>query len=119
MGVREEGLVFVSGPEGRPAIEIRVNFGVFTGRMASPAEIDRLAAVLLELVPAVSIVSEERHEIGASAESSVHLVRVDVARGVAPEPGPERRTLEQRLAERAERWAQDCIADRPSALTDL
>ena len=33
-----------------PGIEVRVNFGVFAGRHATPAEIDELASTLRELV---------------------------------------------------------------------
>ena len=62
-----------------PAIEVRVNFGVFAGREATAAEIDRLAEWLLDEVGEVSIVSEERHEIDANVEASVHQVRIEVA----------------------------------------
>ena len=34
-----------------PGLEIRVNFGVFAGREATPAEIDELAVHLLDKVP--------------------------------------------------------------------
>ncbi len=44
-----------------PALEVRVNFGMFAGREATAAEIDELADALLEQVGAVSIVSEDRH----------------------------------------------------------
>ena len=46
-----------------PGIEVRVNFGLFAGRHATPAEIDDLAASLRELVPEFAIVAEERHEL--------------------------------------------------------
>lgn len=95
-----------------PAIEIRVNFGVFAGRGATPAEIDRLAEWLLDEVGEVSIISEERHEIDAHVEASVHQVRIEVAPDRVPAEGPEREALEQRILERAEHWARTCVAER-------
>ena len=61
-----------------PGIEIRVNFGVFAGRHATPAEIDELAMALREHAPSFAIVSEERHEFGDAVEASVHQVVVEV-----------------------------------------
>src|ERR1043165_4855326 len=84
-----------------PAIEIRVNFGVFAGREAAPAEIDRLAEWLLDEVGEVSIISEERHEIDAHVEASVHQVRIEVASDRVPADPFRRRSLEQRLLDRA------------------
>ncbi len=114
---RSPGLVFVSDPEVRPALEIRINFGIFAGRVATPAELERLATWLLDIVPAVTIVSEERHEIGRGSEGSVHQVRVDLVRGSLPDDATERQELEERILERAEYWARSCISDRPSANT--
>jgi hypothetical protein len=65
------GLVFVREPEERPGLQIWINFGIFAGRSATPAEIYRLAHTLLDAVPSVTIVSEERYEVGAHAEASV------------------------------------------------
>lgn len=74
-------------------IEIRVNFGVFAGRHATPAEIDELALALRELAPSFAIVSENRHEFGDAVEASVHQVVVEVPQeraGEEPEPPPSR-----------------------------
>jgi hypothetical protein len=95
-----------------PAIEIRVNFGVFAGRHATAAEIDRLAAWLLDEVGEVSIISEERHEIDSLVEASVHQVRIEVASDRVPGAGPARDELERRIIERAEYWAHLCVAER-------
>ena len=51
-------LVFPGEREGRP--EIVVNFGVFSGREATEAEIYRLAQRLLEELDSVEIISERR-----------------------------------------------------------
>lgn len=98
-----------------PAIEVRVNFGVFAGREATPAEIDRLAEWLLDEVGEVSIISEERHEIDSHVEASVHQVRIEVS----PENvNGDRTEIERRILERAEHWAHVCVAERHAEVTD-
>src|SRR4051794_34241099 len=98
-----------------PAIEVRVNFGIFAGREATPAEIDRLAEWLLDEVGDVSIISEERHEIDAHVEASVHQVRIEIA---AEDIEGDRAEVEQRILERAEHWARVCVAERHAELID-
>jgi hypothetical protein len=95
-----------------PALEVRVNFGMFAGREATPAEIDDLATQLLEKVGSVSIVSEERHEIDTHSEAAVHQVRIEVDVDSLPEELSRREELAGRLVETAERWAGACIAER-------
>src|SRR5947207_15808361 len=87
-----------------PAIEVRVNFGVYAGREATLAEIDRLAEWLLDEVGEVSIISEDRHEIDAHVEASVHQVRIEVASDRVPAGVAERRQVEERILARAEHW---------------
>lgn len=101
-----------------PAIEVRVNFGVFAGREATPAEIDRLAEWLLDEVGEVSIISEERHEIDANVEASVHQVRIEVSPERVPSGDAERRAIEERILERAEHWAHVCVAERHAEIAD-
>lgn len=96
-----------------PAIEVRVNFGVFAGRAVTPAEIDELAARVAELVPEFAIVAEERHEFGGSVEASVHQVVVDVPNEHA---GPEADVLAEHLVLAANGWALDCIESRHAEL---
>ena len=95
-----------------PGVEVRVNFGVFAGRRATPAEIDDLAAALLPKVGEVSIVAEERHEIGEEAESSLNQVRIEVSPEHLPDDERELDILCGRLVEAAESWARGCIANR-------
>jgi hypothetical protein len=95
-----------------PALEVRVNFGMFAGREATPAEIDDLGSQLLEKVGSVSIVSEERHEIDVHSEAAVHQVRIEVNADSLPEELGKREELAGRLVETAERWAGACIAER-------
>jgi DNA-directed RNA polymerase sigma subunit (sigma70/sigma32) len=101
-----------------PGVEVRVNFGVFAGREATPAEIDRLAEWLLDEVGEISIISEERHEIDAQVEASVHQVRIEVAADRVPEDAAARAELEQRILERAEHWAHVCVAERHAEVSD-
>ena len=63
MGPDEPALAFATRTFEPPALEIRVNFGLFAGREATPAEIDDLAAALRDKVRALTIVSEARHEL--------------------------------------------------------
>jgi hypothetical protein len=102
-----------------PGVEVRVNFGVFAGRRATPAEIDNLAAALLPKVGEVSIVAEERHEIGEGAEASLNQVRIEVSPEHLPDDGHELDILCGRLVEAAETWARACIAERHAEISEL
>ena len=92
-----------------PGIEVRVNFGVFAGRHATPAEIDELALALRDLLPSFAIVSEERHEFSDAAEASVHQVVVEVPQGLG---GEEPELLAEHIVLEANGWALECIAAR-------
>lgn len=94
-----------------PAIEVRINFGVFAGRHATPAEIDDLAAALHDLLPAFAIVSEERHEFAGAVEAAVNQVVVEIPREHA---GAQGDVLAERIVLVANGWARDCIASRDS-----
>ena len=96
-----------------PAIEVRINFGVFAGRTVTPAEIDELARSVSELVPEFAIVAEERHEFGGAVEASVHQVVVDV-RGEHAGEGAD--VLAERIVLAANGWALDCIETRHTEL---
>ena len=72
--------------EAEPAeVQVRVNFGVFAGRRATPAEIDELAKALLPKVGEVAIVAEERHEISGDSEVSLNQVRVEISSDQLPD----------------------------------
>jgi hypothetical protein len=108
----EPQLAFCVREVGPPGVEVRVNFGVFAGRRATPAEIDELAKALLPKVGEVAIVAEERHEIGESSEASLNQVRIEVSPEHLPDDEHDLDELCGRLVEAAERWANDCIAER-------
>jgi hypothetical protein len=112
MGSHEPALAFATRTFEPPALEIRVNFGMFAGREATPAEIDDLAGELLDKVTGVAIVAEERHEISSHSEASLHQVRIEVSGDELPDDEHELDEMRGRLIEAAERWARECIAGR-------
>jgi hypothetical protein len=119
MTMTEPAIAFVSETQDPPALEIRVNFGVFAGRAATQAEIDDLAKDLLPELREVTIVGEDRHEISEDVEASLHQVRVEVDGEHLPASGPERDATIRRLVEAAERWARACIAERHAEVTEI
>lgn len=86
----------------RPALEVRVNFGVLTGRPVTPAEIDNLAHELRELTPTFEIVAEDRHEFGGGREASVHQVVIEMT--------DDESAMD--VVAVAEQWARACYAVR-------
>ena len=116
--ITEPEIAFATTSEPSP-LEIRVNFGVFAGRQATPAEIDELARELLPDVGEVSIVAEERHEIGAEVEASLNQVRIEIAPDQLPDDERELDMLCGRLVEAADTWARGCIADRHAEVSEL
>jgi hypothetical protein len=87
--------------------DIRVNFGVFAGREATQAEIDDLAQDLLDDVPAITIVAEQRTVADREAEAAVHQIRIELG-----DADPQRPLLI------AERWATACVAERHAEFTE-
>jgi hypothetical protein len=114
----EPELAFVTRDYDVPGLEIRVNFGVFAGRDATPAELDELAHLLVPELDDVSVVAEQRHEVGEDVEASLHQVRVEVADDRLPADPEEREELCQRLLEAVEGWARVCIADRHAEIAE-
>ena len=112
MGSLEPVIAFATRTFEPPGLEIRVNFGVFAGREATPAEIEDLAGALLDKVADVTIVAEDRHEVSDHSEASIHQVRIEVPGEGLPTDEHRLDELRGRLVETAERWARDCIADR-------
>ena len=102
-----------------PGLEVRVNFGIFAGRRATPAEIDDLAQSLLSKVGEVSIVAEERHEIGEDSEASLHQVRIEVDPEYIPADEHDADVLAGRIVEAADSWARGCVAERHVGINEL
>jgi hypothetical protein len=108
----EPALAFATRTFEPPALEIRVNFGLFAGREATPAEIDDLAAALQDKVTELTIVSEARHELSGRSEATVRQVRIEVTGDELPSDAHELDELRGRLIETAERWARTCATER-------
>lgn len=108
----DAAIAFLADP-GETPVEVRINFGIFAGRQATPAEIDELSRELLPLLDHVTIVAEARHEITAHSEASVSSVRVELG------AGPVEAELAESIVGRCERWAQSCIADRHADVAEL
>jgi hypothetical protein len=119
MGPTDPVIAFATRTFEPPGLEIRVNFGMFAGREATPAEIDDLAAGLRDKVHDLAIVSEERHEFGDHSEAEVHQVRIEVPAEALPSNKDEVLELRGRVLEAAEHWAQVCIDDRHTGLSDV
>lgn len=118
MGSAEPVIAFATRTFEPPGLEIRVNFGVFAGREATPAEIDELAEALRVKVHDLAIVSEDRHEFDDRSEAAVHQVRIEVPSEALPSTEDDVVELRGRLIEVAERWAQTCIEERHAELSD-
>lgn len=95
-----------------PGVEVRVNFGVFAGRHATPAEIDELAAALRDLASEFAIVAEQRHEFGSDVEASVHQVLIAVPQ---EHLGTDADVFAEQIVLVANGWALDCFASRHGA----
>ena len=105
-------MAYATQPPETPGLEVRINFGVFAGREATPAELEELARALVPEVGEVSIVSEQRHEVGPQTEAALHQVRIELDAERVPADAEERESLSRRLVEEAVRWANACIAER-------
>ena len=112
-------IAFASTDREPPHLEIRINFGIFAGREATPAELDELGRTVIAEVGHVTLVSEHRHELGGQTETSLHQVRMDVPRSVLPDDAAEAEWTRDRLVKLAERWARSCIDTRHAEVIEL
>jgi hypothetical protein len=119
MGSIEPVIAFATRTFEPPGLEIRVNFGMFAGREATPAEIDDLADALREKVEEISIVSEDRHEFSDHSEAEVHQVRIEIPAASLPSDEDELPEFRGRLLEACEHWARECIEERHVELSDV
>jgi hypothetical protein len=105
----EPAIAFSVREHDEPALEVRVNFGVFAGRDVTAAEIDDLARQLAPDLDDFSVIAEQRHEFSGAVEASIHQVRIEVAREAVRADVDE---LCDSIVATAESWAQACIAER-------
>src|ERR1700682_6323631 len=107
--VTDPAIAFRVAPHAEPALEVRVNFGVYAGRNATAAEIDDLAHSLRDAVPTFTVIAEARHEFGNDVETSVHQVVIEVD---AEDAGELTDEASDRILAIANRWASACVAAR-------
>ena len=110
MSMEEPTMVFSSGDR-----EIRVNFGVITGREVTAAEVDELARELSARVDTFSIVSEQRYEFsgdGRGRRPPGEDRGREPDRRRAPRPsGRDRRAVGRRLRGGAHAAAPNRLSD--------
>ena len=119
MVTSELPIAFVALEEGQPELEIRVNFGVFAGREATPAELDELGHTIKLLVEHVTLVLEHRHELNGDSETSLHQVRIAIPKSELPDDAVEVEWMRDHLVGVAERWARECIDSRHAEVIEL
>jgi hypothetical protein len=112
-------IAFASRAAEPPQLEIRINFGIFAGREATPAELDDLGHSAIAEIGHVTLVSEHRHELGGQTETSLHQVRMDVPSDLLPADQAEAERLRDRLVKLAEQWARSCIETRHAEVIEL
>ena len=98
-------LVFTEQRDGRS--QLVVNFGVFSGREATEAEIFRLGQSLLdelESIESIEIIAERRFEFDREIEATVHQVRILLPRTATGHT--------DELLARVENWARESIGER-------
>lgn len=100
----DPALVFIEERNEGQGPDIVVNFGVFSGRDATDAEVDRLAHALLDELDSVEVLREQRHEFDREVEATVYQVRVGLPREAEARVG--------HFASLVEGWAADCIGER-------
>ena len=93
-----------------PALQFLVNFGVVTGREATQLDVRKLSEALLDLLPAVTILSEHRFEVGERSRAVVHEVRVEVQQDALPPEEPDVEALRAELTEVIRGWARACVS---------
>jgi hypothetical protein len=103
----EPPTVFVTEPSA-PPLEVRVNFGLFTCREATSAELDDLAGRLVPLLGTVSLIAEHRQETDGHAEIELHQVRIDLAGGDRADE----------VVAITEEWLEDCFTSRHAEVAD-
>jgi hypothetical protein len=96
-------LVFTSEIEGRPAVTC--NFGVHAGREATPAEIERLGALLRHELSPFDVVGEHRFRFDRDRGATVYQVRVELPADTEPVRIPS-------VQGTVESWAHECLRDR-------
>ena len=102
----DDAIAIVQPSDDSGALQVSVNFGILAGRTATPAELEELGRRLVMETGEVSVIAEERIELGTHSEAELHQVRIEL------DGAPLDNDLRARVVATAERWARSCAADR-------
>ncbi len=101
-------------------VEIVANFGILAAREVSRDEVDKLAEVLLRVVPSVTVFAGRRYEFASgSVEVANSEIRVSFLPHTLPDHGPERDAVIARVLEEVDAWARASAALAPAGGEDL
>ena len=104
----------------QPALAVLVNFGVVAGRKPTRRELEELAGMLRELVPALTIVDEQRFEVGETTDVLLEEVRIEVPEAAVAMTGADPLHLRAQIVEIAGAWVSGCseAAGEPATLAE-
>ena len=111
---------FVLEPVEPLPLQIRVNFGIFTGRDATRPELERLAARVRERTGSVAVIAQQRYVVGAEQTACLHEVLLEVPADGVDNAGFEPEVLRELLLADARTWLDECIEhpDGPMSLAE-
>ena len=103
-----------------PALAVLVNFGLVAGRKPTRAELEELAHAVREVVPILTVVDEQRFEVGEEIEVLLEEVRIEVPESAVAMTGSDPLSLRTRIVEIADRWVSRCATDagEPATLAE-
>jgi hypothetical protein len=111
---------FVLEPVEPLPLQIRVNFGIFTGRDATRPELERLASRVLERTGSTSVIAQQRYVSSPEQTACLHEVLIEVPPDGIERSGFELETLEELLLADARTWLEECVEhpDGPMSLAE-
>ena len=113
-------VAFVLEPVEPLPLQIRVNFGIYTGRDATRPELERLASRVLERTGTVSVIGQQRYVAGLEQMVCLHEVLIEVAPDGIERAGYDLETLHELLLADARNWLEECVQspDGPMSLAE-
>jgi hypothetical protein len=113
----EPPVAIVLDRSAQPCIQVLVNFGVFTGRDPSRAEVDRLLTRLHDRLDRVTVTAQQRYEELGEGSLCLHEVLISIPEETAVEAGYDHDVLRRLVVADAEQWVDECRAQPEGALT--
>ena len=95
----------------QPAVAVLVNFGLVAGRKPTRRELTELGAELRSVVPVVTIIDEQRLEVGEQLDVLLEEVRIEVPEGALAMAGADVETVQARMIAIAEAWLSRSATD--------